>query len=38
MTLCLYDSWNQEDGPHAFPIPWGARAATDFFLALPKTP
>jgi poly(3-hydroxybutyrate) depolymerase len=36
VSLCLYDYWNQEDGPHAFPVQWGARAATDFFLSLPK--
>jgi polyhydroxybutyrate depolymerase len=36
VTLCLYEYWNQEDGPHAFPTPWAARAATDFFLALPR--
>jgi poly(3-hydroxybutyrate) depolymerase len=36
VTLCLYDYWNQEDGPHAFPVQWGARSAIDFFLSLPK--
>lgn len=36
VTLCLYDYWNQEDGPHAFPVQWGAGAAADFFLSLPK--
>jgi len=38
VTLCLHDYWNQMDGPHAFPVSWGARAATDFFLALPRPP
>jgi poly(3-hydroxybutyrate) depolymerase len=37
VTLCLYDYWDQWDGPHAFPSPWGAKAVTDFFLALPQT-
>lgn len=36
VTLCLYDYWNRWDGPHALPNPWAARAATDFFLALPR--
>jgi poly(3-hydroxybutyrate) depolymerase len=36
VTLCLHDYWNRWDGPHAFPSQWGPRAATDFFLALPK--
>lgn len=35
VTLCLYDYSDHVDGPHAFPTPWGAKAATDFFLALP---
>lgn len=35
VTLCLYDYSDQYDGPHAFPVEWGAKAATDFFLALP---
>jgi poly(3-hydroxybutyrate) depolymerase len=35
VTLCLYDYWDRVDGPHALPIQWGAKAATDFFLALP---
>jgi hypothetical protein len=38
VTLCLHDYWTQVDGPHAFPAPWGARAATDFFLTLPRPP
>jgi poly(3-hydroxybutyrate) depolymerase len=38
VTLCLYDYWNQALGPHAFPVQWGARVMTDFFLALPKVP
>jgi polyhydroxybutyrate depolymerase len=38
VTLCLYDYWDQWDGPHAFPVQWGAKAVTDFFLALPKLP
>ena len=38
VTLCLYDYWDRVDGPHALPIQWGTKAATDFFLALPKTP
>jgi poly(3-hydroxybutyrate) depolymerase len=36
LTLCLYDYSSQWDGPHAFPVEWGAKAVTDFFLALPK--
>ena len=36
VTLCLYDYSDQYDGPHAFPVQWGAKAVTDFFLALPK--
>ncbi len=36
VTLCLYDYADQWDGPHAFPAQWGAKAVTDFFLALPK--
>jgi poly(3-hydroxybutyrate) depolymerase len=36
VTLCLYDYSDQWDGPHAFPVGWGAKAVTDFFLALPK--
>jgi poly(3-hydroxybutyrate) depolymerase len=35
VTLCLYDYSDRVDGPHAFPTPWGAKAVTDFFLALP---
>jgi poly(3-hydroxybutyrate) depolymerase len=35
VRLCLYDHTNQWDGPHAMPSQWGARAAIDFFLALP---
>ena len=38
VTFCLYDYWDQMSGPHAFPVPWGAGAATDFFLALPRPP
>lgn len=38
VTLCLYDYWDRVDGPHALPIQWGAKAAMDFFLALPRTP
>jgi polyhydroxybutyrate depolymerase len=36
VTLCLYDHYDQYDGPHAFPESWGAKAVTDFFLALPR--
>jgi len=36
VTLCLYDHYDQWDGPHAFPTSWGAKAVTDFFLALPR--
>ncbi|MBN1610755.1 MAG: hypothetical protein JW940_29260, partial [Polyangiaceae bacterium] len=38
VTLCLYDYWNQSIGPHAFPVQWGARLMTDFFLALASVP
>lgn len=36
VTLCLEDYADQWDGPHAFPVRWGAKAVADFFLALPK--
>jgi poly(3-hydroxybutyrate) depolymerase len=36
VTLCLYDHYDRYSGPHAFPVSWGAKAVTDFFLALPK--
>jgi poly(3-hydroxybutyrate) depolymerase len=36
VTLCLYDYSDQWDGPHAFPVQWGGKAITDFFLGLPK--
>ncbi len=36
VTLCLYDYWDQWDGPHAFPLQWAGKTVTDFFLALPK--
>jgi polyhydroxybutyrate depolymerase len=38
VTLCLYDYSDPLDGNDAFPLQWGGRAATDFFLALPRVP
>jgi polyhydroxybutyrate depolymerase len=38
VTLCLHSYSDQWDGDHAFAVQWGARAVTDFFLALPKVP
>jgi len=38
VTLCLQTYNDKWDGPHAFPVQWGAKAVTDFFLALPKVP
>ncbi len=35
VTLCLYDYSDEWDGNTAFPSQWAAKAATDFFLALP---
>jgi polyhydroxybutyrate depolymerase len=35
VMLCLYEYSDQWDGNAAFPIQWGAKAVTDFFLALP---
>lgn len=38
VTLCLESYTDQWDGPHAFPVQWGAKAVTDFFLTLPPAP
>ena len=38
VSLCLYDYSDRLDGNDAFPLQWGGRAATDFFLALPNVP
>lgn len=36
VTLCLEAYSDDWEGPHAFPVEWGAKAVTDFFLALPR--
>jgi poly(3-hydroxybutyrate) depolymerase len=36
VVLCLYDYSDKWDCQHAFPTPWGAKAAVDFFLSLPS--
>lgn len=38
VTLCLHAYSDQPDAAHAFPVQWGAKGATDFFLALPPAP
>lgn len=38
VTLCLHGYSDQWDQNHAFPVQWGAKAVTDFFLALPRRP
>jgi polyhydroxybutyrate depolymerase len=36
LMLCLYQYSDQWDGNHAFPVQWGGKTVTDFFLGLPK--
>ena len=36
VTLCLHSYSDEYDKTHAFPVRWGAKAMTDFFLALPR--
>jgi poly(3-hydroxybutyrate) depolymerase len=36
VVLCFYNYTDKWDCQHAFPTPWGAKAAVDFFLNLPQ--
>ncbi len=38
VVLCFYDYTDKWDCQHAFPTPWGAKAAVDFFMSLPPVP